>query len=266
MIASLGMYDLPWLHAANDEMWRVIADYLRADGVQAVPADLTRDMDLHALWRSPDLLLAQTCGYPLMRELRGHVTLLATPHYAAEGCSGPYHRAAILVRQDDAADDIPALKGRRVGINDRRSNSGMNLLRDAVALHADGAPFFASVQITGSHANSFAALLAGAIDVAAIDCVTLAYLRTHSPEEACRLRVLSWTEAVPGLPFILSAAQADHAEPLLDALRHTSMDPAGQASFDTLGINGFSALGWEDYTAICTIEQRAADRGYPVLQ
>jgi len=266
LIASLGMYDLPWLHAANDKMWRVIADYLRADGVQAVPADLTRDLDLHALWRSPNLLLAQTCGYPLMRELKGHVALLATPHYAAEGCDGPYHRAAILVREDDAATDIPALKGRRVGINDRRSNSGMNLLRDAVAPHADGAPFFASVQVTGSHANSVAALLAGAIDVAAIDCVTLAHLRTHSPEEASRLRILAWTQAVPGLPLILSVAQAHHADQLLAALRHTSMDPAGQASLDALRIDGFSALGWDDYAVIPTIEQRATERGYPVLQ
>jgi ABC-type phosphate/phosphonate transport system substrate-binding protein len=260
------MYDLPWLHTANDDLWRVVAACLTANGIDDVPKCLTRNVDLHALWRSPDLLLAQTCGYPLMCELEGHAVLLATPHYIAEGCEGPYHRSAILVRADDPAVDIADLKGRRAGINDRRSNSGMNLLRDAVAPHADGATFFASVQVTGSHADSFTALLTGAIDVAAIDCVTLAHLRSRYPQQAAQLRILAWTRAVPGLPLILSMAHAHHREQLLMALRHASVDPIGQASLHALRIQGFLALSWEDYAIIRMIEQRAIDSGYPVLQ
>lgn len=85
MIASLAMYDLPWLKAANDRLWSEIAVRLRDLGVPDVPERLERNMDLEDVWRSPRLLLGQTCGYPLMSDLRETVQLVATPHYRAEG-------------------------------------------------------------------------------------------------------------------------------------------------------------------------------------
>lgn len=265
MIASLGMYDPPWLHAANDGLWQVIAKGLRAAGLDDVPDALTRDMDLHAIWRTPDLLLAQTCGYPLISELEGHVSLLATPCYDAQGCEGAHHRAAILVRADDPAASIADLRGRRVGVNDMRSNSGMNLLRGAVAPFAEGASFFGSVRVTGAHARSFTALLSGAIDVAALDCVTLAQLRARHPQQADRLRILAWTDAVPGLPLIISAAHADRIEPVRAALDQAVRDPIAQPALRALGVKGFSALDWDDYAVIGAIERRAVERGYPTL-
>ena len=36
-VASLPMYDLPELQAANDELWRAIAERLRAVGFKGVP-------------------------------------------------------------------------------------------------------------------------------------------------------------------------------------------------------------------------------------
>src|ERR1700748_3762494 len=95
--AALPMYDPPELHHANDALWAAIAHRLAARGLAAVPERLTRTDDLPALWRGEGALLGQTCGYPLMTDLAGQVTVVATPVYRAEGCEGPLHRSAIVV-------------------------------------------------------------------------------------------------------------------------------------------------------------------------
>ena len=265
MIASLGMYDAPWLRPANDRLWQVVAARLRANGWDDVPDDLTRGGDLHDLWHQPDLLLAQTCGYPLVGELKGQVCLLATPCYDAQGCDGAYHRSAILVRTDDPARSVADLRGRRVGVNDMRSNSGMNLLRAAVAPFAGGRSFFGSVRITGGHASSFAALLSGAVDVAAIDCVTLAQLRARHPQQADRLRIVGWTDRSPGLPLVMANALADRRAEVMAALDHAMGDLMAQPALAALGITGFRTLGWDDYAVVDAMERRAVDLGYPHL-
>ena len=58
-VASLGMYDHPAQHRANDLLWAAIARTLREDGVDGVPDALDRTRDVHALWRDPGLLFGQ---------------------------------------------------------------------------------------------------------------------------------------------------------------------------------------------------------------
>ena len=69
-IAALLMYDLPGLEAANDALWRAVATRLTASGIEGVPPELSRTIPVAALWRHPRLLLAQSCGYPLVTSLR----------------------------------------------------------------------------------------------------------------------------------------------------------------------------------------------------
>ena len=66
MIAGLGMYDWPEVRDATDGLWAAIAGVLREEGFNGVPEKLERGLQPYNLWRSPDLLLAQTCGYPLV--------------------------------------------------------------------------------------------------------------------------------------------------------------------------------------------------------
>ena len=263
MIASLGMYDPRWLHDANDTLWQAIAARLRDAGCRDVPDHLCRDRPLDAIWTAPDLILAQTCGYPLTTRLDGAVTLVATPIYDAPGCDGAWHRSAIIVRQADPAANLAALAGRIAAINAHDSNTGMNLLRASLAPLAHGARVFDAVIETGSHARSLWAVIAGHADVAAIDAVTLALLHDRYPAIARRIRVLDWTQATPGLPLITSPGcdVAMLRRVLAEVIDDTALAPARAA----LRLAGMVVLEPDAYAVIPALEAQAVRLGYPQL-
>jgi ABC-type phosphate/phosphonate transport system substrate-binding protein len=266
MIASLGMYDPRWLHHANDTLWRAIAARLRAQGLTNVPDALTRNRPLDAIWTAPDLLLAQTCGYPLTTRLGEAVALVATPLYDAPGCEGAWHRSALIVRHDDPAPDLAALAGRCVAINARDSNTGMNLLRASVAPLARSGRFFAAVVETGAHLRSLCAVIAGHADVAAIDAVTLALLRDRYRSLDRRVRVIGWTAASPGLPLMTSARQPEATiAALRAALTDVIADPAVAAPCAALRLVGMTVLPRSAYDMVPALERQARDAGYPEL-
>jgi ABC-type phosphate/phosphonate transport system substrate-binding protein len=208
-IASLGMYDSPELHDANDALWSAIAVHLRAAGIRDVPDRLDRTRPPDEIWGDPDLLLAQACGYPLATQWRDRLRYVATPRYAAAGCEGATHRSRLVVRQDDAAIALPALRGRRVAVNAADSNTGMNLLRALVAPLATDGRFFGSIVRTGSHHASAQAVASGEADIAALDCVTFAHLERAEPTLARALRTLAWSAPSPGLPLVTAATTSD---------------------------------------------------------
>lgn len=265
-IASLAMYDWPELQAANDALWAAVAQRLERAGVPA-PSALSRTADLEALWRSPALLLGQTCGYPLMKRLSDRVRLVATPRYAAPGCEGPFRRSAIVVRADSPADQLVQLRGARCALNDPMSDSGMNLLRAAVAPLAAGPAFFSEVLVTGAHLASAEAVASQAADVAAIDAVTYAHLRRFKPDLAARLRVLAWTARSPGLPLITSAATPrETLRALQEALLGAAADPRLAEVREALRLDGFSLLPLNYYRLTLHHEERAGALGYPHLR
>jgi ABC-type phosphate/phosphonate transport system substrate-binding protein len=244
------MYDFDELRQATDSLWAAIAHHLHAHGINA-PAVLTRGENLHDLWTDPDLLLGQTCGYPLVTTLRNRVTLLATPRYTAPGCDGAQYRSAIIIHATNRAEDLADLRGARCAINDWSSNSGMNMLRAATAPLAGAMPFFGAITVTGSHAASARAVAAGAADTAAIDCITWAHLRHFRPESTSDLRLLAWTSPTPGLPLITSLRTAATTRiALLNALHHITRDPALAATRTALRLDGFETLSLSDYHAI----------------
>ena len=77
-IAGFPMYDFAHLQAANDALWQVVATALRAAGQGDVPPGLDRSRTIDDLWQDPGLVLAQSCGYPLMTSPRGCVRLAGT--------------------------------------------------------------------------------------------------------------------------------------------------------------------------------------------
>ena len=139
-IAALPMYDFPDLLAAHDTLWEALAARLAAAGGEPVPRALSRDLALVDGWRHPGLLLGQACEYPLAKS-PGAVQIVATPRYSAPGSEGDRYRSAIVVRRDDPSATLADLKGRRCAVNQIDSNSGMNLLRAAIAPLADGTAF-----------------------------------------------------------------------------------------------------------------------------
>jgi len=259
------MYDLPELEAANDALWAAIAERLRAEGLDGVPERLTRGGSLEAIWTDPKLLLAQTCGYPLVTSLGERVCVVATPKYSAQGCDGAFYRSAVVVRGSDPARQLADLRGRRAAVNDLASNSGMNLLRAEVAPLAKDAPFFGAVTITGAHVASVEAVAAGEADVAAIDGVTWSHLQRRRPSTTQGLKVLSWTKAAPGLPLITAETDAGLLATLREALAQVARDAALTAVRERLLLDGFEILPEGAYDAILALERDAIAQGYPII-
>jgi len=265
-VAALPMYDLPELQAANDALWSSIVRSLAGEGIEA-PGALTRGADLDRLWRDPALLLAQTCGYPLVTSLDGAVRLVATPRYRAPGCVGPFYRSAVIVAAASPAMRLADLRGGRCAVNQSASNSGMNLLRAEVARAAGGRAFFGEVRFTGAHLASLEAVASAQADVAAIDAVAFAHVRRWRPQLARQVRVLQWTQASPGLPLITSlSTPPDVVDALRRALDAACADPALADVRQTLLIDGFNVLRTSHYAAVRHAQDFAAQLAYPELR
>jgi ABC-type phosphate/phosphonate transport system substrate-binding protein len=265
-IAALPMYDLPALETANDLLWHALASRLTEAGIKRVPLRLTRGVPVAQLWQHPRLLLAQSCGYPLVAFLGDSVRVVATPRYRAPGCCGSSYRSAIIVRAASAVERLIELRGGRCAVNDPTSNSGMNLLRATIAPLAGGRPFFGAMLHSGSHRRSVAMVGADEADVAAIDCVTFEHLRRTEPLFAAAVRVIAWTVASPGLPLVTARRTDDRTlAAMRAALADIAADSAVAPARATLLIDGFAELSGDSYACVLAFERRAAALGYPNL-
>jgi ABC-type phosphate/phosphonate transport system substrate-binding protein len=242
-LAALPMYDWPELAPATDRLWVALRDALRAEGV-AAPDGLDREIPLGQAWTDPGLVLGQTCGLPLVRDLAGRVEVVGAADYALPGCPPGWYRSAVVVRRDAEARELAAFRGRRIAINGRDSQSGWASILHHV--RPDGEAFFGAAMVSGAHRESVRMVAKGAADLAAIDCVSWRYARRFVPE-AAGLRVLFLTSATPGLPFIAAAGT--------DRARHLRALRAGFAALDAparqhLGIAGFAPLAAADYAIV----------------
>jgi ABC-type phosphate/phosphonate transport system substrate-binding protein len=265
-IASLGMYDAPFLTAANDTLWRAVATRLRAAGVEGVPDPLDRERPLRAIWHDPALLLGATCGYPLVTELGDAVTVVAAPVFDLPGCAGATHRSFIIVPTAAHVASLADLRGARVAINGRDSNTGMNLLRAAVAPLASGAPFFSEVIETGAHLASMAAVARGTADVAAVDCVTFGLAARHRPALVRAVKSIGATPPSPSLPFITRAGAApDEVALLRRALAEAVASPEAAEAVAALRLRGIAPAEAADYAVLLRYARDAAAASYPEL-
>ena len=264
-IAALPMYDGLGTAHANDAIWAAIAGRLRERGV-AAPERLTRDGDLPALWRNPNLVFGQTCGYPFVKDLRNSVALIATPEYDFPGCDGVAHRSFLVSQAGDRRGSLEAFRGGVAALNAWDSNSGMNLFRATIAPLAGGRTFFGAVVAMGSHQRSVEAVAEGRADLAAIDCVSFALMKRLRPNLSARVTVVAESPLSPGLPFIMSgslpeAAAASVREALFDAL----VDPDLAEARAALGLKGARVMTPADYERVLDIEREAQAAGYPSL-
>ncbi|HEY3597229.1 MAG TPA: PhnD/SsuA/transferrin family substrate-binding protein [Paraburkholderia sp.] len=259
-IASLPMYNVTPSLEARWREW--LADVLRAVEPRAQIG--SAGDDLEAFWRRRDLLLSQTCGYPLMNGLREHVQLIATPCFDAPGCDGADYSSVLVTRADAPFDTLERCRGARAAFNQNDSNSGFNAFRHAVAPLAHRGTFFGATLCTGSHAGSLQAIAENRADVAAIDCVTMAFVRDERPTLARNIKEIGWTSASPGLPLI--ASNDVPAETVL-ALRSALNDAlaARPERARHLHLKGFSTLSMADYARITQLESEAVALGYPHL-
>lgn len=265
-IASLGMYDHPAQHAANDALWRAIAGALRRRGIDA-PEMLDRNRPVEEIWRDPDLLFAQACGYPLVTEPDLTLQVMAAPIYDAPNTVGATHRSVVVARADHPGDGIAAFRDRTVAVNARTSNTGYNLLRALVAPHARNGRFFASVTETGAHRASAMAVRCGTVDIAAIDAVTFAAWERHEPDLVAALRIVTTTAPSPSLPFVTAGGTSPAVMTALRAaLAEALADPATAAARASLRLVAVRSAGLEDYVPVRALADQARAAGYPELR
>lgn len=265
-VASLPMYDLPELRSVADAWWQGLAGAIRAEGIAEVPEALDRRAAYREVWLLPDLLMSQTCGYPLTHDLRGRVTLLATPCYDAPGCEDAEYCSLVLVAADDPAADIVDLRGRRCAVNSHDSQSGANALKALIASRGGQGRFFGNVVVSGGHAASVAMVAAGEADVVAIDCVSHALLSRYRPHALAGTRVLCRTPSAPNLPYITRrTAESDLLRRLRTGIARAFADPRLSELRGALFLAGVAELPLSAYDRILDMENAAARTGYAAV-
>ena len=258
--AELSMYVAPPRVCEASEAWLTRI-------VQLLDARREPVADLEPLqvWRSPRLLLAQTCGYPLMTLLRGQVRLIGKPRYELPHAQAGNHCSLVLARADDPRQTLAAFFGSHGLVNSPDSNSGMNLFRHLLAPLQREGRFFAGVTFTGGHRNSLRALREGRGDLAAIDSVTHDYLARDHSSEVDGLRIVARTASGPNLPFIGPLGLSDEqAEGVRLAMNRALRELPEVAN--VLAISEVLPASEAEYQILLEYEREAAQRGLPVLE
>ncbi|POF28486.1 phosphate/phosphite/phosphonate ABC transporter substrate-binding protein [Roseibium marinum] len=265
----LPMYDWPEVRDANADLEAALQTAL-VETLELGPSQISdwpEHLDIAEAWVRPEMLLTQTCGYPLTHALSGKVRLLGAPHYSAPGCEGPRYCSQIVVGRDSPFEKLADLRGARAVFNSLDSQSGMNALRHSVAGVAAGKPFFSRVSPSGGHLASLNAVAQGDADVAAIDAVCWELACRYRPDLAAYLRPIARTASAPVLPLITSLRFSEReADLIAEAVAAVFTAPETRKSRERLGIRGFSRLSVADYAPILSMEREAAGLGYPVLE
>lgn len=240
-----------------------------------LPAVLTTPCDRVATWLSPQLVMSQTCGGPLVVSLYGRVSVVGTPCYDTDGCAGPdycslliAHRQCEFLRRDGGDESLASFRAARAAINSVDSLSGYIALLAAAAAVLDSTPaesssstrdFFSTVIATGGHQASVEYVADGRADVAAIDCVTFGLIRIHRPDLLEDIVVWGRTPHLPGLP-IITALDSPHLTGLQDAWAATAADDAEpcRGARKALLIAGFDCSRGEDTLQMYTSRVSAA--------
>ena len=257
LMASYPMYNLPEATQWVDAWWQAVAQRLQS--LRQVPQQLTTPEDYYVHWQADNLLLSQTCGYPLTHELAGKVQYVITPCYATpyvtQQYAGANYCSLVLVAESflPQAQSFAQLRGTSLAFNSEDSQSGFNCLRpmlrdQGVSSHAE---FFAELHVSGGHRQSLAMVKQGQADACAIDCVTFALLSKYAPNEVQGLRVIDTSPTVPGLPFITTLHRSsEQVQQLRDALLWVQQQPHMQQTMQQLLITDWQVLELSDYDVI----------------
>jgi ABC-type phosphate/phosphonate transport system substrate-binding protein len=264
-IASLPMYG--FAPAALGAFWSAVSQRLHASGVTDIPNALsTPDTPYLNHWLRNDLLVSQTCGYPLATELKHRVAMLGTFRYRAQGCEGIRCSSQLVVHPRNAAKGLGDFRGMTVAFNSTDSQSGYNSLRAMVAPLAVQGRFFGQSIATGSHLASMQAVLEGRADIAAVDAVTLAGLGAQPDRAIKALVIIGQTAHYPGLPVICAnTVPPDVRQAILDAIVAVVQDPAMAPVCAALLMTGFEPIALSDYAICLAMRDQATALGVTEL-
>lgn len=245
-LAALPMYDWPEARAETDGLWRALAERLGAAGFPA-PERLSRDRPARDVWADPALLFSQTCGLPYVAGAARATRLICTPVYEFEGCGAGRYASALVARPGPVPDRV------RFAANGPDSLSGW-----AAPLAHLGEAALEEIVWTGAHRASIMAVLEGRADLAAIDAVAWAFAKRYDPA-AGALQVVGWTDPLPALPFVTSAARpSGERAKIRAALVDVLADAESAPLKETLGLARIVAFADTDYDPVRETARLAA--------
>ena len=96
-----------------------------------------------SVFNDPALWFGQTCGYPPMTSLRDTLIPISVPIFDVDGCDHTSYSSLLIVSENSEINSLEDCQGLRAVINTSDSNSGMNVLRHAVAGFNQQGTFFA---------------------------------------------------------------------------------------------------------------------------
>lgn len=209
-IAALSAFDLGFLRPTQDAFWQLLRAELQARGLEAVPQKLTRPIDERRLWTHPKLMLGQLDAYRFAQVFPSTLMPVAAPHYQCEHCNGPYYRALVIVRDNDARGAWTDLEGRTAAVEGLDRLGSWRLFKAWVQGVVDPAAFFGRVVISGGAVESLTLVRSRAADYAVVDCVSWQLVREHQPSVAMGLQVMATTDQGLAPPFVCSIERDDH--------------------------------------------------------
>lgn len=259
------------MYAFNNELqraWQALFDQFRLlleDGDQ-LDENLVFDT-AESVLRDSGLFIGHTCGYPLMKYLQDAVTPFCVPVFDVIGIEGKYYSSRFIVAADSDISSLADSAGRTVAINSVDSNSGMNVLRHAIAGLNSEVPFFASVINSGGHLQSLTAVAEKRADVAAIDCVSFQLIETRWPELTARVRSIGDSIKTCGLPLVIPNAilSTTDTRQILVTL-NKALKQVNPRLRQQLHLSHFESVKLEDYQGILEAESFAIDAGYHELK
>ncbi len=241
-IASLAMYPFSHLRSAYDQLWDSVRGRLSIDA----PA-LDWVVDPLDACRRDDLLLGQTCGWPLVTELAPTVRVFGTFDCDVDGGRDGTYRSVLVANSNEALDAILRRPDLVVVANSSDSLSGWISLRVAAAA---AGRHLESARWTGSHAASIEAVRDGRAHLAAIDAVTWAHIGTED------LTIVGHGPRIPCLPLVTAGASSDALVDQLRAAFESAVRAPEMADVRaTLRINGFLERDLTDYGGLAGLAE-----------
>lgn len=261
---SLGMYAFtPALRRAWQALFDLFLDSWPESGSlepQCCWAHKPADLD------TSSLLFGHSCGYPLTHQLAGRVIPFCVPAFDFPGCLDTTYSSVFIAHKDSSIDELADSRGKVAACNNLDSNSGMNVLRYAVAALAGGRAFFHAVRFTGGHLASMQSVASGEADIAAIDTVSYHLALETFPELADNLRCLGFSQTTTALPLVYRADDSRFdPQSCLVALNQAlgSCEPWVK---QTLRLRAFLPITLQHYDNIKNLETAAIDLGYKELK
>ncbi|NCF35582.1 MAG: PhnD/SsuA/transferrin family substrate-binding protein [Gammaproteobacteria bacterium] len=219
-----------------------------------------------AMLRDRDLLIGHTCGYPLMTQLQDALTPFCVPCFDVPGASGKYYSSQFVVPADSAIESLQQCRGKIVAINGRDSNSGMNVLRHALAKLGARPHYFAETRITGGHHASIETVATNQAQLAAIDCVSYQLIADQDPDLIAAVRVIGQSEPTCGLPLVMpTAGYSRQLKETWVAALNQGLAGVPSTARKTLHLDRFESVELNDYRSIVELEKFAHKAGYAEL-